>query len=115
MKKNRNVLRSHSRKKVYFLYLDTREKVIKNNYKLQLYSPGALATRYAGPFHRDDPLSIPDNKLHNFCLVKLKKIKQLTIRASSSYQLQSGTPHTEAACGLLGVNAKRGLHSMMSE
>lgn len=71
--KNRNVLRRHSRKKVYLLLLDIGGKVIKNNYKLQLCSPGALATSYAEPFLPDDPFSIPDNKLHNFCLVKQKK------------------------------------------
>lgn len=53
------------------------KKVIKNNYKLQLCSPGAVATRYAAPFHPDDALGIPNNKRHNFCLVKQEKIKLL--------------------------------------
>lgn len=76
--KNRNVLRSPLRKRASFLFLDIRKKkVIKNNYKLQLCSPGAVATRYAEPFHPDDALGIPNNRRHNFCLVKQEKIKLL--------------------------------------
>lgn len=52
------------------------EKVVKNNYKLQVCSPGAVETRFAEPFHPDEALGIANNKPHNFCLVKQQQQKK---------------------------------------